>query len=406
MKKEFIPVFRFVICSDAHIEGIGTPGYNRLKEVIDYSLGFAAEAEGHKGIDALFVAGDITNRGTKAEFDAFGEIYNYGTKKGLKILCTVAKGHDSITMGKKSLGYFKSITNQETDFHREIGGYHFIGLSTCNTDKKYYSFSQKLWLKKQLKWAAEQSADKPVFVFHHEHVKNTVYGSSDFDGWGNRFFGGVFEKYPNVVDFSGHSHYPVNDPRSVWQREFTAFGTGSLKYVELTVDDDRKVHPDFYDSCANFLIVELDKNSNMRVFGIDAMEEEILCEYYLKNPADKSNREYTPEKQRSRAAAPCFAQNAEPDVDKSNGDIYVATYPEAECADKTPVFIYRVYVENEKGETVKSEKTIPSDYYLSGKNEEIRTCIGMLDKGRYKLKILAENVYGMKSEYIEKEFEI
>ena len=245
-----------------------------------------------------------------------------------------------------------------------------------------------------------------MFVFHHEHVKNTVYGSSDFDGWGNRFFGGVFEKYPNVVDFSGHSHYPVNDPRSVWQREFTAFGTGSLKYVELTVDDDRKVHPDFYDSCANFLIVELDKNSNMRVFGIDAMEEEILCEYYLKNPADKSNREYTPEKQRSRAAAPCFAQNAEPDVDKSNGDIYVATYPEAECADKTPVFIYRVYVENEKGETVKSEKTIPSDYYLSGKNEEIRTCIGMLDKGRYKLKILAENVYGMKSEYIEKTIEI
>ena len=68
--------------------------------------------------------------------------------------------------------------------------------------------------------------------------------------------------------------------------------------------------------------------------------------------------------------------------------------------------VYRVYVENEKGETVKSEKTIPSDYYLSGKNEEIRTCIGMLEKGRYKLKILAENVYGMKSEYIEKEFEI
>ena len=45
MKKDFIPVLRFVVCSDAHIEGIGSPGYNRLKEVIDYSLDFAVKDE-------------------------------------------------------------------------------------------------------------------------------------------------------------------------------------------------------------------------------------------------------------------------------------------------------------------------------------------------------------------------
>ena len=142
MKNEFIPAFRFVICSDSHIEGIGTPGYNRLKEVIDYSLDYASGNESYKKIDRFFIAGDITNKGTKEEFDAFREIYGYGAERGAEFLCTVAKGHDSITMGKKSLEYYSSLTNQETDFHKVIGGYHFIGLSTCRAKNKYYSLFQ------------------------------------------------------------------------------------------------------------------------------------------------------------------------------------------------------------------------------------------------------------------------
>ena len=404
MKNEFVPVFRFVICSDSHIEGIGSPGYYRLKEVIDYSLSFAEKDQNYNKIDRFFIAGDITNRGTKKEFDAFKELYDYALQRGADFLCTVAKGHDSIAMKKKSLEYYKFLTGQETDFHKVIGGYHFIGLSTCNRNNKYYSLSQKLWLKRELKAAAMATPDKPIFVLHHEHVKNTVYGSSDFDGWGNRFFSGVFEKYPNVVDFSGHSHYPVNDPRSVWQKEFTAVGTGSLKYVELTVDNDRKVHPDFFDSCANFLIVEADERSNLRIYGVDCMEEKILCEYYLKNPADSSNREYTKEKQLARSVAPAFADGTEITVEE-NSSIYVVSYPPAVCADGGPVFIYRVYIEDAKGNTVKSEKYVPT-YYLYGEDEDIRICIGMLSKGKYRIKVIAENAYGMKSEHIEKTLEI
>ncbi|MBO7319798.1 MAG: metallophosphoesterase [Clostridia bacterium] len=401
MKNDFSPVFRFVICSDSHIEGIGSPGYNRLKEVIDYSLDFAVKDEHYNKIDTFFIAGDITNKGSKEEFDAFKEIYDYAADKGAKFLCTVAKGHDSITMGKKSLEYYKSLTNQETDFHRVIGGYHFIGLSTGKTPNKHYSFLQKLWLKKEMKKAYADTPDKPVFFIHHEHVKNTVYGSSDFDGWGNRFFTGVSDKYPNIVDFSGHSHYPVNDPRSIWQGAFTAIGTGSLKYTELTVDDERKVHPDFYDDCANFLIVEADKDSNLRVIGVDCMAEEILCEYYLKNPADKNNREYTKEKQIARSEAPAFAEGAEITVEDQS-DIYVVGYPKADSTDGMPVFIYRIYVENADGKTVKMRKQIPT-YYLYGEDEELRECLGMFARGKYKVKIFAENCFGMKSEPIEKE---
>lgn len=404
MKKEFIPVFRFVICSDAHIEGIGTAGYNRLKRTIDYSLKYAAENEYYNKIDKFFLAGDITNKGSEAEFDAFKEIYDYGAEKGVEILCTVAKGHDSITMGKKSLEYFTSLTGQKTDFHRVIGGYHFIGISTCRQKKHYNTLFQKMWLKGELDKAVKDTPDRPVFIMHHEHVKNTVFGSSDEDGWGKLIFAGLLKKYPNAVDFSGHSHYPVNDPRSLWQGEYTAVGTGSLKYTELTVDGEPKIHPAFFEECANFLIVEVDGDSNILIKGVDCQAEEILCEYYLKNPADKNNREYTEEKQRSRSRAPVFPEGAELTLTQQDG-FYSVTYPAAVSTDGMPVFLYRVYAENKEGKSVKERKTVAT-YYLYGAEEKVTTCLGRLPEDCVKIRVTAETPYGVRSEYIEKTIEI
>lgn len=404
MNNEFLPAFRFVICSDSHIEGVGTPGYLRLKKTIDYSLDFASKDNSHNKIDAFFIAGDITNKGSKEEFDAFKEIYDYGKEKGFNILCTVAKGHDSITMGKESLKYYKSLTNQETDFHRVIGGYHFIGVSTSKMKKYYNSQFQKMWLKKELDKAVKDTPDKPVFLMHHEHIKYTVYGSYDEDGWGKILFADLLKKYPNVVDFSGHSHYPVNDPRSVWQKEYTAIGTGSLKYTELTVDGVKKVHPALYEDCANFLIVEADKNDNIRIFGVDIIAGEILCEYFFKNPANKNNREYTEAKQRSRSKPPVFPKNAEINIILDKG-LYTAVYPKAESTDESPVYIYRTYLEDSDGKVVAERKTIPT-YYLYNVEDELTVCLGVLSEGKYKVKISAETAYGVKSEFIEKTIEI
>ena len=82
MKKDFIPVFRFVICSDAHIEGIGSPGYNRLKKTVVYSLDFASKCERYKNIDSFFIAGDITNKGSKEEFDAISRLAKVYCERG------------------------------------------------------------------------------------------------------------------------------------------------------------------------------------------------------------------------------------------------------------------------------------------------------------------------------------
>ena len=402
MNKDFIPLLRFVASSDAHIEGVDTIGYIRLKKAIDFSLTLSQKNEKHQKLDAVLMAGDFTDHGRPDEFDAFGQIFDYAKRKGIPVLSIVARGHECMTVGKRSLAYFRRTTGQETDFHRIIGGYHFIGLSTCRIPKLYYTPKQKRWLKKQLELAVTDTPQRPVFLMHHEHVRDTVYGSSEFDGWGNPFFTEILKEYPNVVDFSGHSHYPVNDPRSLWQNEYTALGTGSLKYVELTVDGERCVHPPTYKHCATFWIVEADKDGNLHLIGIDCEAEEILCEYYLENPADINNREYTCEKQRSRSKPPTFQKDAEISIKEENG-VYSVIYPKAESNDGMPVVIYRAVVTDEKGNIVARGKTVPS-YYLYKSEDIICTVLGKLPKGKYKVKAVAENCYGMQSEYIEKEF--
>ena len=404
MEKEFIPVLRFVASSDAHIEGVDSIGYVRLKKAIDYAVSFADKDGHYKKLDAVLMAGDFTDHGRPDEFDAFGQIVGYATKKGTQLLSIVARGHECMTLKKRSLSYFKSVTKQETDFHRVIGGFHFIGLSTTRLPVLYYSSAQKKWLTEQLDKAVVDTPDKPVFLIHHEHVRDTVYGSTKFDGWGNTFFVELLKAYPNVVDFSGHSHYPVNDPRSIWQGEYTAVGTGSLKYVELTVDSDRCVHPPTYKDCATFWIVECDEEGNLRLFAVDLEAEEIICSYLLKKPADINNRDFTPEKQRAASTAPAFSENAKISLTHSDG-VCSAEYPKAESTDGYPVFLYRVSVSDSEGKEILKTMTVPS-YYLYKSEDVISTVLGRLTKGKYNVKISAETAYGVQSRPISDTVEI
>ena len=58
-----------------------------------------------------------------------------------------------------------------------------------------------------------------------------MYGSTTC--WGVKELTDILEKYPQVVDFAGHSHFPMNDPRSIWQGDYTALNTGTLSYYEM-----------------------------------------------------------------------------------------------------------------------------------------------------------------------------
>ena len=78
--------------------------------------------------------------------------------------------------------------------------------------------------------ADELKGPKPFFFFQHMHPKDTnsapwAWGQD----WGSSTRG--LSRFPNCIAFSGHSHTPLTDERTIWQGAFTSVGTASLSYL-------------------------------------------------------------------------------------------------------------------------------------------------------------------------------
>ena len=402
-ESDFVPVLRFVASSDTHVMAANDKQCRRIQKALKFSYEFAEADENYKSLDGVIFAGDTTDDGLQSQRCAFKSAVDSVIRPETQVMPLLAQAHDGGTYDYKSLDYFKMLHGMDaTDNHYVINGYHFITMSRAYVDGVRYADYQREWLRAELDKAVADDPTKPIFFAQHEHVDNTVYGSSDFEGWDDEFFKDIFMEYPQIVHFSGHSHYPLSDPRSLWQGDFTAIGTGSLYYVELTVEDVRTYHPENHKGEAQFWIVEVDANNRVRLIGIDLEEEKILCEYILDNPADPANREYTPEKQAARSKAPVFDENAEIEVKKSFGAVSLVA-PAAKSTDGMPITLYRVFLYDSEGNEVKKDWVLP-DYYSATVSSTNTFSLGVLGNGDYTAKVVAETAYGVQSAPLEVSF--
>jgi len=399
---DFIPILRFAAASDVHIQRYNDVRSRRMAKIFKVSYAIAQTDEHYKKLDGVIFAGDNADNGAGAQFMTFRAVLNDNIKKGTQPMVIIAKSHDCGTFKKGALKFFKNLSGLPTDYHYVLRGFHFIGISTTdemNTDEKYTA-TQLAWLDEQLAKAAAKDPEKPIFVAHHEHVADTVYGSRESlgEGWGTPEFNDILSKYPQIVDFSGHSHYPLNDPRSIWQGDFTAVGTATLDYFEHTVDDDRTVHPKDNSKAAQMWLVEADANNRVRLRGYDLISDTFICEYIIEKPSDKSTFAYTPAKMAANSSAPVFAKDTVCTINQNlNDKTYIVNIPAAKSTDGKIIFIYRVNVLNAVGKSVGSFWEL-SGYYFTPSPETVSVNIGKLEKGTYTLKCVAENAYGMQSE--------
>ncbi|MBR4766029.1 MAG: metallophosphoesterase [Clostridia bacterium] len=394
--QNFTPVIRFIAASDTHIKEDNDRTADRIPVMMEMAYAAAQEDGAYSKLDAVLIAGDLTDRGTKPAFDKFWKALDGSLKDGTQFIGVVAKNHDGYEMSRKDVhAYYSSLTGNDADFHIVINGYHFIGLSASDNDTTHYDSKQLSWLKEQLDKATAENPDKPVFVTHHEHVRNTVYGSSTFDGWGVTYFTNILNQYPQVVDFSGHSHYPLNDPRSIWQGNFTAIGTGAIYYSEFTIDEFRAYDPPDCQDTGTFWIVEVDASGNMHLRGYDVDEGKQLCEYYIDNPADKANREFTPAKQEAKSKAPEFEKGSALEIEPAYGGGKV-TAPVAASTDGMPVVLYRISAKNSLGLTLVKDWVLPP-YYRALPQEEVEFTLANRPEGEYTISVTAETTYGMQS---------
>lgn len=395
---DFVPVMRFVASSDTHIQTLGDTGSKRLTAMIKSAYAISEADEDYKNLDAVVISGDITDNGLLGSFFAFAGITNNEIREGTECLAVVAKSHDSYTFSNNSLKVFTGITGQETDFHRVIGGFHFIGISRSET-LKHYTEEQVNWLDENIAAAVEADPEKPVFVFQHEHVKDTVYGSSETDGWGLDVFTDVLSKYPQVVHISGHSHFPANDPRAVWQGEFTAINDGGLAYFELAVDGKNGQFPEDKDRMSQALVVEVDANNRVLVKVLDVEAGKIMREFLIDNVTEENKVGYSFETRKEDASAPIFSESAELQYEKKGLKHYI-TVPQATVSEDNEVFIYRIYVINQNGKTVHEDWAF-SQYFFSDMPDSITFDGFVTLNTNFTVKVCAEDVWGNTSDYLE-----
>jgi len=114
--------------------------------------------------------------------------------------------------------------------------------------------------------------------------------------------------YPQVVNFTGHTHSPANDPRSVRQGDFTVLNCGSMIYYGDGIAGlcDKYVYPTDHnggcsilvpgnqtlDDAGDYYIVELDCRNAIKITGYSIYSDEAACTYYLRSVGDPSKFRY------------------------------------------------------------------------------------------------------------------
>lgn len=198
----------------------------------------------NNNVDMIMFAGDIGDLGTYFAFETYENTIDEVFGKDRPIIQTVMGNHDFWNKDKKTatnhIKAFKEVTGESPWTHYVVNGYHFIGASpNCGSMSAGYKLTSK-WLDKELEKANAESDGKPIFVMTHNQPFDTCYGS---DEWGDKSLNKVFEKYPNAINFSGHSHYSVLDERTIWQGEYTVIQTQSLSYIELETGKENGTIP-------------------------------------------------------------------------------------------------------------------------------------------------------------------
>ena len=434
---EYVPITRFVVTSDVHLrENNGYQSQDRLNSVFDTAYDYASSQEDYKSLDGVFFVGDNTDNGYQVEQEAFfatiaekttgdtvaravmGNHEFYATK-------TSAGSYSPESLAQAPLNFIEYSGYEDDDAHLVIDGFHYIFLSMdkygtqTGPAGEYLSETKLTWLEEQLDEALEDDAsgEKPIFVFQHIAPRNTVIGSEAGSDVGLKT---LLAKYPNVVDFSGHTHRPITDPMCVWQGDFTAFNTGSMAYLAPTIAghptyaSENVIEIDEYGAWVDgvnnhsvrngimYYICEIDANNVMRVLRYNVETESVWGEpIIIDSFGDPTGFDYTDARKNS-SQAPIFDADDEITVTRNGHTRTEIAFPQATCADI--VQNYRIDIYNGIS-LVKSEYRFSRSHVgdLSPQVMKV-TLSGLQPATEYTLKVFAVNSYAKESLPLEKTF--
>ena len=240
------PALMFGVISDIHVT---TP-----ESTAEFRRALAYFRD--RGVDAVLVAGDLADWGLKsglkavadAWFDVFPDNRAPDGRTVEKLFVTGNHDFDGWWYGDMTLdmhvqGYCEdeacarlgmkacweeAFREPYADIRsRTVKGFTFVSSEWHVDGKEDGDEAVAKWLGEH---AAELKGEKPFFYFRHSPLANTVSSSRTAKG---AVLTDAFRQFPNAVTFNGHTHWTLNDERSIWQEEFTAVSIPSMSYTSM-----------------------------------------------------------------------------------------------------------------------------------------------------------------------------
>lgn len=232
------PKLVFGAISDVHISSLrdGKSGY--AGDTVHLEKAFTYFRD--HGADGVVIAGDMANDGLLDQLVLVGNTWKkvfpgnrgLGGKHVEKLF--VYGNHDRWmgarrgrpTVGPNYAESWRTAFDEDYDeiLIKEVKGYRFVlnHLLEYPADGAYAEFiaNHRRFL----------TGSKPFFYVQHYHPRGTCSAPWTW-GQDNGVVTKILSSFPNAVAFSGHSHTPLCDDRTVWQGAFTSIGTASLRYL-------------------------------------------------------------------------------------------------------------------------------------------------------------------------------
>lgn len=387
------PVMRVAVISDTHV---------KEKAKSAFLVGEAYKLFRTLNVDVVINCGDIGDHYNEKAYQHYRNAVKaaYGNQK-LPVEFFAYANHDLLRRKHKESQnkIFADVRKHLNIFHApesitKLNGYNFVTVRQSIGEKKF---------EEMIAQAVKDTPDKPVFLIDHIPAHSTVW---DSDTWGSAWRRKVLEKYPQIVQFSGHIHGTLANELNIWQGKFTAVNAGGLAYWHAVLMGN--IVATRYSDMALVMDVYKDKLVMRRYFTKTKTEYQKDTPWVVTLPYKPENAVYSPEKRNAESSAPEFAKDAKVTV-SVEADGVVVKFPRAQHKDG--VFYYKQELfRKENGKWMRfARRDIMGDFDLNPRPAVVESFIniGYFDAGKeYKVAVTPVHAFGKAGKAIEGTFAV
>ncbi len=432
-------VFTFGAISDIHLEKNSSYGTEqKFVNALNQLLAFTDERGGF--LNAVAIVGDVCE--TKEQISTFKTLYESLNMPG-ELIFGLGNHDQEATYSNQALTLqdFKDVLgdkyfgNEYNDLaagnrYFEIDGQHFIyvqpeSYKNAQGNRVTFSASTISWLDGKLNEITTANPNAYVYVLVHAMIYDTCYGSTltyaggadaNSSYWFTTDLTDTLSKYPQVMTFSGHLHFPINDERSIMQTAFTSIGTGSVAY--LAIEDGYSntataTTPADAGATSAGHVVEIDSKGNVRVTRLNFSNGTQMGSWVLTAPtADGAHlKAYGKDRADTNQAPSMAGATAEVALVQIGGSGYGANLAFTAGTDDSFVHHYKVKFTNTTDNTVVKEVKLLTDFWVNTNPADMAKSysygLGSVISGKsYKVEVIAVDSWGAESAAVTATFEV